>query len=163
MLLTLTACLILLFCPLAHAETDPLRKAAQELADDLSRMKGIKIAVLALPHHDTHASDGPLFVSERVATYLVADRRLRVLERNHVTQLMEELHLSETGTLDLTTAKHIGEVLGADVIVTGTLIDLDARKTEINVRGLMAESGRVVAARRALVDRTWESRPMLAW
>lgn len=145
------------------AEADPLRKIADELARGISRARTAKVAVLAVPHHDQHLSDGPFMVSERLATYLAKDKRVSILERNHIVQILSELHLSETGVLDPKTAKRIGDVLGADVIITGTLIDLDNGKSEINVRALYSNNGRVIAASRGLLDRTWDGRPVLSW
>jgi len=145
------------------AVVDPLRKVADDLANDLRRHPNKKIAVLDVPYNDNHFSEGPYLLSEKLANYLAKDRRLTILERNQISPMLGEMHLSASGVLDPKTAKKIGEVLGADVIVTGTLIDLDEGKTEINVRGLLVGNGRVIAASRGLLDRTWKSRPRLQW
>jgi curli biogenesis system outer membrane secretion channel CsgG len=153
----MTALLCLFLAGAAQAAPDPMKRVAAELADALSRQKGARVAVLSVPHHDNRMSEGPQMISERLTTYLVMDKRIHVLERNHIVQLLKELHMSETGLVDPASAKRIGEVLGADVIVTGTLIDLDGNQSEINVRALVADSGRVVAASRAVLERNWES------
>ncbi len=144
------------------AEVDPLKKVAAELADGLSVYKDKKIAILAVPHHDSRISDGPSLVSEKIATYLVKDKRLSLIERSHIVQILGELHLSETGILDPKTTKRMGQALGADILITGTLIDLKDKKTEVNVRGLLAENGRVLSASRTVIDRTW-SRLAVGW
>src|SRR5688572_13841476 len=94
---------------LLHSEPDPLRKVASELAGGIFRQGKVKVAVLAVPYHDHRRSEGPFMVSERLATYLVKDKRLSILERSHITQILSELHLSETGVLDPKTTKRIGE------------------------------------------------------
>lgn len=143
-----------------HAD-DPLKKVAAELADGIAKVKDAHVAVLAVPHHDSHPSEGPFVVSERLATFLVMDKRLSVLERNHIVQILDELHLSETGVLDLKSAQRVGQALGANVIVTGTLIDLEKKKSELNVRALYADTGQIIAASRTTLDQNWQSRPML--
>ncbi|MCB4755930.1 MAG: CsgG/HfaB family protein [Elusimicrobia bacterium] len=154
---------LLFFSTLLWAAADPLKRVAKELADDISRHGPTRVAVLAVPHHDNHYSDGPFLVSEQMATYLAMDKRLKVIERNHIVQILGELRLSETGLMDPKSARRIGEVLGADVIVTGTLIDLDNQKTELNARALLSGSGRIIGASRTLLDRSWEGRPTLGW
>jgi len=155
--------LLLLLCSRLFAVSDPLKKVATEIAEGVSRQGRLKVAVLAVPQHDNHYSDGPSIVSERLATYLAMDKRVTVLERNHILQILSELKLSETGLLDPKSTQRIGEVLGADIIVTGTLIDLDNHKTELNARALFSGTGRVVAASRALLNRDWAGRPGLEW
>lgn len=79
-----------------------------------------------------------------------------------MSAVLEELHLSETGLLDTKATKRIGQALGSDVIVTGTLIDLNKQKTELNSRGLLVDNGRIVTASRAMLNRTWDSVSSLA-
>ena len=149
----------LLFLPgILIAAPDPLEKVAKELADGIGTQRQAKVAVVGIAHHDNHKSDGPALVSERLTTYLAKDKRFHVVERNQIAQILSELRLSETGLINRASAKRIGEGLGADVIVTGTLIDLGNQKTELNARALFSGTGRVIAASRTLLDRTWLGR-----
>lgn len=143
------------------AGSDPLKKVSHELAEAIARQSEVRVGVWALPYYDNFPSEGPFLVSERIATHLAADRRFRVVERNRMTELLRELHLSQSGLLDARTAKLLGKILGAEVIVTGTLIDVDDGRTEINARGLLSGTGRIVAASRAVMARTWEGRKTL--
>lgn len=149
----------LLFLSLqANAKTDPLKKVAAELGDGISRYKGARVAVLAAPFHDQRRSDEPFAISERLTAYLVMDKRLSVLERQHTIQLLSEMHLSETGLLNSNATQRLGKALGADVIVTGTLIDLGRGKIDVNMRGLLAESGRIIATSHVMLDLTHMNR-----
>jgi len=153
--------ILFLFPSFLFAEADPLKSIAQELAGGLSGKKNLKVAVLAVPYFDNRSSVGPTAVSEKLETLLVLDKRISVLDRHHVVQLLEEQHLSETGILDVRSTQRMGKLLGADIIITGTLIDLDDERTELNVRCLSPESGRIVTASRGILSRTWGGKPKL--
>lgn len=154
---------LVLACATAEAREGSLEDLAAQLSSSLSQAGPFKVAVLALPHHDNRISDGPLLVSEQLTTLLSKQKNISVIERNHITKLFDENGLSETGQFDPDEAKLMGEILGADILVVGTLINLNHNKTEVNVRGVRASTGQVVAAARAVIDRTWEDRPVLSW
>ncbi len=153
----------LIWPPFLSAGSDPLKSCAQELADGLSQRKNIRVAVLAIPYFDNHSSEASFIVSDLLTTYLAKDKRLVVLERDQIVQALKEIHLSETGVFASNGVKRLGEMLGADAIVTGTLIDIDGHKTEINVRSVLSENGRIISASRALLERSWDTRSVLQW
>jgi len=119
------------------------------------------VGLLAFPYHDGRVSSGSSIVPEKLTTYMVFIKGLRVVERSLILKLLEEQHISETGVIDPSTAKEMGRILGIDVIVTGTLIDLGRGKTEINARGLMADTGEIIAASQAVIKTTWSDRPRM--
>lgn len=143
------------------AESDSLRIVAAELARGISKQGPVKVAVLNLGQVDDRISDGPAFVSEQLAGYLAMNKKISVVERHRLVSALEEMHMSETGLLDPQSVKSIGTMLGADVIVTGTLINLAHDKSEVNARAMFPANGRVIAASRALIDRTWNERRRL--
>jgi curli biogenesis system outer membrane secretion channel CsgG len=152
----LASLLALLFLTSAAlAAPDPIEKIAKELADGIGAQHKLKVAVVGVSQYGNFVSEGAGFVSERLTTYLVKDRRFPVIERDHIAQILSELHLSETGVLDPASAKQVGKMLGADIIVTGSLIDLEKNQTEFNARALSADTGRILAASRAMLKRTW--------
>lgn len=142
------------------AEMD-LKQVAAALASKIHKQGSVKVAVLTLPHHDNHLSDGPLEISEKLACALATNKKIVVVERHKLNQVLQEMHLAESGMIDPQTTKSIGQALGADVIVTGTLINLPNDKCEVNTRALLANSGRIIAAERTLIDRTWSDRRSL--
>jgi len=146
--------IVLMFAAcILRAEPDIYLKVTDELASDLSRHPQAKVAVFAIPYIDNRYGEEPFIASEKLTNGLARHKRLSVLERNHIVQILSELHLSETGVLDPKSAKRVGDALGADVIVTGTLAKLE-KGTEINARGLFLGNGRIIAASRAVSDGT---------
>jgi len=140
---------------------DPLKKMANSIGKSIRHKDKPRVALLAFPYHDGRVSSGSSIVSERLTTYLVGFKGLRVIERRLISSLLKEQRLMETGVLDRRTAKQIGKVLGVDIIITGTLIDLDEKKTEVNARGVLADTGEVIVASRAIMKRSWKDRPRI--
>src|SRR4051812_14235005 len=117
------ACFVIALCSLlsvAHAREDTLQSLADQLALGLCAHGPIKVAVLALPHHDHRFSTGPVLVSERLTTLLSREKNVVIVERNHIVQALRQKGLSETGELDPATTKLMGQLLDADVLVIGT-------------------------------------------
>lgn len=155
---------VLFFAPplIAWAEPDGFKKVAFDLAQGLKKNPKKLVAVLTLPQANNTMSEGSYVVSDRLASELARDKQLSVLERHHMAQVLSEYRLSETGLVDTKATKRLGQVLGADIIVTGTLIDLNRFQSELNVRGLHAGTGIIMAASRGFIDRVWETPDMLA-
>lgn len=143
------------------AEVDPLKNVAAELAGGIRKQGPVKVAVLPLAHHDDHYSDGVTLLSDRLTSWLAADKTLSVVERDRLDKALEELHLGQSGQLDSSSVKSLGQSLGADVIVTGTIVNLPKDKSEVNARALLSKNGRIVSAGRAVVERTWRDRRQL--
>lgn len=148
-----------LFC-MQNVVAAPLDGLVKSLSKGASSLKTKKVAVLAFPYHDGKISSGSSLVSERITTGLVGRKGIRVIERRLIEQLLSEKKLSETGIVSHENLKAIGSVLDADAIVTGTLIDLNNGKTEINARMIKADSGEVLSAAQDSISRTWRDVPM---
>lgn len=110
----------------------------------------IKIAVSTfevegdtLPPHIAH------IVVEWLTTAMVKDKRLEVVERRLLKELLEEQKLDESGMVEADQVVQSGRLLGVDKIVTGTIIQyLDT--VEVNARIIHIEQGVVLAAEKIL-------------
>lgn len=143
----------------AHAES--LDALSKKLAKGAASLKNKKIAVLAFPYHDGKISSGSTLISERLTTLMVDRKGVRVIERRLIEQLLAEKKLDETGIVSQENLKSIGTVLDVDAVVTGTLIDFDNGKTEINARMIRTDSGEVVSAGNETIARTWSDDPVM--
>lgn len=152
--------LIALAFPIASfAAGDPLRKIAKEFRKEMRSLKNPRVALLSFPYHNGKISSGSSILSERLTTYMAEVKGIRVVERNLLKKLLEEQHLSETGIVDASAAKKIGKVVGVDVLITGTLNDLEGERTELNARVIKSDTGEVIAADHIVVDRSWSDSP----
>lgn len=125
----------------------------------------VKIAIMEFHGLNEEARKdnlGQIF-TEVLTTSFVKSEAFKIIEREQLRKLLEELQLTQSGIIDTTNAKQIGKMVGADAIVIGNIIKigndmrLDARiidvesgiiltaeksegKTDIKSIGLMAES-----------------------
>ena len=85
------------------------------------------------------------YVQEDVTTALVNSGQFNVVERLKLKSVLEELVLNQTGSMDPKSAKQVGKLLGADVILTGTLA-ATGEKWNVNLRIVNTETGLIMAA-----------------
>ena len=151
-----TALLLLLPLLLTHAVYgQSLEKLAQQLEKGLQAKSNAKLAILNFPYHNGKLSNGSSIVQERLTTFIVGGGKIEVIERNLLKKVLEEMKLESTGLIDEKTTQKIGKVLGVGAIVTGTLNDLTAGQVEINARVIQTETGKILTAGQAIVDKTW--------
>jgi TolB-like protein len=122
---------------------------------DLARFPDQRIVVLPLGQ----ATGGRLsalsvFIAEGLTTRFVRQGKAIILERALTQDILQELKFSESGAVDRTTANRVGRLLGADILVTGTIVELG--DLELNVRMINVQTGQVLAASRARVGKSVE-------
>ncbi len=138
---------------------DPLEKLAREFGKSLAPLKKPTVGILTFPYHDGRVSSGSTILSERLTTYMADVKNVRVIERTLLKKVLQEQHLAETGITDASAVQQVGKVLDVDVIIVGTLNDLEGNQTELNARVLRSDTGEVLAARMIVVDRVWSDSP----
>ncbi len=85
------------------------------------------------------------YVQEDLTTALVNSGQFHVVERLKLQSVINELKLSQLGMIDSETAKQAGKLLGADVILTGTLA-ATGEEWNVNLRIINTETGLIAAA-----------------
>lgn len=166
LLIAPSACLYAAAPPQAQKKESP---AAQELSslsgtlsDGIKDRPEIKLAVLAFGYTSEKASEGPVVVQERLTTLLAQNKKITLIERGLMKKVMEELKLQASGAMDEETVKKLGKLLGADAVVTGTLNDLKDDRTEVNARIVETETGKIICAASAVVEKTWKDAAAVA-
>ena len=120
--------------------------------------EGGVVAVAGLAYADGRVSGDGNVLSERITTELVKKNRLKVVERKAIEKMFEELKLQRSGAIDQDSAKKLGKMLGADCVVLGSLSELAGNMIELNARLVDVESGRIISAVSALVEKDWLNR-----
>ncbi len=107
----------------------------------------IKIAVLDFHKKDVSTSEKNIgsVVNEWFITALVKDGRFEIVERGLIQNIFEEQNLSLSGHVDTKNATKIGKILGAKLLVTGSILDFQNR-FELNARLIDVETGTIIAA-----------------
>lgn len=89
--------------------------------------------------------DAAKYVQEDVESLLVESGQFSVVERAKLGSLLEEIQLGQTGAIDPATAQKAGKLLGAEIILTGTLA-ATGDQWNVNLRLVNTETGLVIAA-----------------
>ncbi len=148
------ACFSLLFSQVIFSES--LDTIARKICGAADKMKHAQIAVLPFPYHDGTEGPDSTIIAEKLVTKIVLRKKLQVVERALIEKVLAELKLQHSGAIDQETAKKIGNVLGVEALLTGTLIDLGDGHIEINARLINVESGLVLAAADEEIQRNWQ-------
>jgi len=85
------------------------------------------------------------YVQEDITTALVNSGQFNVVERLKLQSVLDELKLAQLGLTDPEGAKQVGKLLGADVILTGTLA-ATGDEWNINLRLITTETGLITSA-----------------
>lgn len=84
-------------------------------------------------------------VSEMMVTAMIQTKQFKVIERNQLDKLLEEQALGQSGALDEQTALEVGNILGVNAIVIGSISVLN-ETIEMDSRLLNAANGEAIAA-----------------
>lgn len=118
--LALTVVLALSSSALAGQREIPATAAS--LAEDVVAASKKTVAVVDFTDLQGNVTELGRFVAEEVALGLVTARKgLSVVDRTHLKVLMQENRLDSTGVIDPATARKIGQVLGVEALITGTI------------------------------------------
>lgn len=119
------------------------------------RGDGKTIAVAGFSYADGRASADGSIVAERITTELIKHGRLKVVERKEIEKVLGELKLQLSGQVDQESVKKLGRMLGADLLVLGTMTALPGGKLELNARLAGVESGEAYSAVSGQVEKNW--------
>lgn len=106
-----------------------------------------------LPITATGADLVPLaeYFSERLSLAAAGVRRFRLVERRDMQRLLEELELQLSGLVDAAMAARVGDFLGAEVLVSGTLYRR-ADGFELFLKLMKVSTAEILSITRARVD-----------
>jgi TolB-like protein len=87
-------------------------------------------------------------IAEMMISDLSAISQIRVVERKRLKDVLAEQDLGKSGRLDPTTAARVGRLLGAQFLVMGSLVQMQAA-LNIMARVVDVETGEIVRAARS--------------
>jgi hypothetical protein len=138
---------------------DPLEKLARDFGKSLAVLKKPTVGILSFSYPEGRVSSGSTILSERLTTYMAGNKNIRIIERALLKKVLEEQHLAEVGVTDASAAQRVGKILDVDILIVGTLDDLEGGQTELNAHVLRSDTGEVLAARDIVVERFWLDAP----
>lgn len=141
--------------PVRAFAVDAYDTMASELAEGAGSLTNKKVAILPFAYVDGRKSQGGTIISERLTTRLIKMRKLEVVERNLLDKVMGELKLQTSGAIDSSSAKELGKLLGVEAIVTGSLVETQRGKVEVNARFIKTETAQAIMASTVILDKDW--------
>jgi len=115
--------LFVLACGGLFAQNVSLDQAVQSSAQAIETRlpKGAKVAVLTFTSSKQAFSD---YIIDELATALSASRNIQVIDRQHTDAIRKEFNIQFSGDVSDDEVKRIGHQLGAQYVVTGSLVDI---------------------------------------
>jgi Mg-chelatase subunit ChlD len=92
------------------------------------------------------------YFTERLLRQTISHSSFRVVERRDIQSILDELKLQLSGLTDNTQAVKVGELMHADLLLTGTLYRR-GEEFEVFIKLLRVESGEVLSLTKAKIDR----------
>jgi TolB-like protein len=127
-----------------------------------NREKIPRIAVFELV--DTNVAAEQEKYGEAIAGMLMTDlingKVFQVIERSEVDRMMNEMAFQVSGAVDANTAKRIGEILGVDILVFGTVAKF-GQVVETDIRLVDTQTGRAILAEHAKSESGIDIRTMV--
>ena len=135
--------------PKAAIATPP--SVIQKEKKPIPEIEKAKIAILEFQGLNEQAKKDNMgkMVTEIMTTSLVNSRAFNIIEREKLSKVLKEFQLSQTGLIDEASAKEIGKILGADAIVTGSVMMLRER-LRLDARIIDVGTGAIIAAENTL-------------
>ena len=145
-----------------------LANLTNQIVESLSQESKSKIAVIEFSDLNGNITEFGMYLSEELITRLFLTLKFDVIERQLLNQVISEQKLGMTGLIDDKSAIAIGNLLGVDAIVSGTVTDLGV-SLKVNARLIATETGSVFAVAsteiikdekvKTLINRMKESKP----
>lgn len=90
------------------------------------------------------------FVTKGLADFFEVDfskiSSLRVVERDKIDFILDELKLSQEGMVSSSTAIKVGKLLGAQIMIFGSVTQLDSRNAKMLIKAVKVETSEIIAA-----------------
>lgn len=126
------------------SESD-FKRLVQQLFVGLAEQKSLRLAVLPTEHISGSGSKTfSNYVTEKL-TYGIFEAKVgKLVERARLTKVMDELQLSHAARFEEGTAKQIGRMSGADIVVISSFVEIGSKIIEVNAKAVSVETGEIV-------------------
>ncbi len=135
---------------------DTMRDTSTALVRDLTdsekvkALKGQTVVIAEFENINVRGDAVPRILQEKLTTAFIKSGHFDVVERAQLEKALKELKIGMSGLVDPDTQKQIGKLLGASLIVLGSISEANS-KVSIDARVVSIESGKAVSAADAVV------------
>jgi len=135
---------------------DALEKSAIELADMLPQ--GSRVAIVNFDFNKPELSG---YLIDETGGYLYGSKKLKVVTRKNLDLIMKELDWNMSGYVSDETAQGIGKMLGAEIIISGALVDR-GNDYRLRLTAIQTETALVMGSSQSIVRNDKIIRNLLA-
>ncbi|MBN1211597.1 MAG: hypothetical protein JXA92_03390, partial [candidate division Zixibacteria bacterium] len=90
------------------------------------------------------------YITKGLADFFEADfsriSALKVVERDKIDFILKEIELSKEGKVDATTAVRVGKLLGAQLMIFGSIVQLDKNNTKMLCKVVKVETSEILTS-----------------
>ena len=121
-----------------------LKELATKLTGNLPGEKDYSIALLDFSDLDGNVTNLGRYLAEELTTQLFTLKKYQIVERRMINTIMQEQKLSMAGLVSDESYKNFGNLLGVDILTTGSIADFGS-SVKVNARMISPASGEVLA------------------
>jgi TolB-like protein len=131
-----------------------LRTLASGLAEDIQASGKKTIAVVDFTDLQGNPTELGRYLAEELSVAMARTHKgFEVIDRAHLKAILTEHKLTASGLIDPATAKKLGQISGADVLLTGTMTPF-SESVRIAVKALATDTARIIGADTAELPKT---------
>lgn len=128
---------------------------AREISTQIKNLPENRIiAVLDFPYIDSETTIASVKIAESLAINL-SKYGIKIVERNLISKILEEQKLQLSGAFNQEKITEIGNLTGANTVITGTIEDLENDITKINLRIIDVKTGIIITGNEYYIKREW--------
>ena len=128
--------------PVAGGIDGAINRVSQSLINDLP--ENTSLAVINISSNDGNVS---AHVADELEFFLVSSRKFAIVDRNALEIIRSEQNFQMSGDVSDSTAVSIGEMLGANIVITGSITQSGANQ-RLSIRALDVRTARILAMAR---------------
>jgi TolB-like protein len=148
-------------CPAQQSVDLGVSDLASKMGKVLVGKSKTKLAVSDFADLEGRPTEFGRFVAEQLSVEFVNTQGISVVDRANLKSILAEHKLSEDGLINPDTAKKLGQFAGVDVIVIGTITQLDDSFV-VTAKAIATDTAEIVAAAKATMVRTKDSQQLVS-
>ena len=140
--------------PFLLAYEKEIKSLSSTVAENIVKAGKKTIAVVDFVDLQGNVTELGRFLAEELSVALAGGGKgFEVVDRTHLKTLLKEHKLAETGVIDPSTAKKLGQIAGVDALVTGTITPL-SDSVRLSVKILVTATAKMIGASSCDIPKT---------
>ena len=145
------------------AGDDILSKTIQSYADSLGHLLPVGSTVFINDHSDFNGVTSYFgkYVAVKISNRLTKNKNFTIVDRNSIELILKEQKFQYSGVVDEKTAVKLGKIIGASVIVFGTITEF-TNKVSIDSKVLNVQNAKIIGTSDYSINKTEDVATLIA-